>query len=132
MLLRILQVLCKCNQQTKIKEEDQYHQKHQHLLKVILHLNNLQGPEGFIIMARVDIVIPEPTPKYTEENQRQVTQSLRTMQDKLNTSYQQELKNEQDAFNYFLSWQLDIKTKVSNKLAQARLLFLLALLMRQL
>tara|TARA_R100001510_G_C7621082_1_gene181976 strand:- start:126 stop:290 length:165 start_codon:yes stop_codon:yes gene_type:complete len=54
-------------------------------------------------MARVDIVIPEPTPIYTEENQRQVTQSLRTMQDKLNTSYQQELKNEQDAFNYFLT-----------------------------
>jgi hypothetical protein len=25
------------------------------------------------------------------------------MQDKLNTSYQQEIKNEQDAFNYFLS-----------------------------
>ena len=43
-------------------------------------------------MARVDIIIPEPTPQYTEENQRQVTQSLRTMQDKLNTSYQQEIK----------------------------------------
>ena len=54
-------------------------------------------------MARVDIIIPEPTPEYEEENQRQVTQSLRTMQDKLNTSYQQELKNEQEAFNYFLS-----------------------------
>jgi hypothetical protein len=27
------------------------------------------------------------------------------MQDKLNTSYQQELKNEQDTFTYFLSWQ---------------------------
>ena len=54
-------------------------------------------------MARVDIVIHEPTPQYTEENQRQVTQSLRTMQDKLNTSYQQELKNEQDTFNFFLS-----------------------------
>jgi|TARA_R110001592_G_scaffold76375_3_gene230515 DNA primase len=54
-------------------------------------------------MARVDIVIPEPTPVYEEENQRQVTQSLRTMQDKLNTSYQQELRNEQNAFNYFLS-----------------------------
>ena len=54
-------------------------------------------------MARVDIVIPEPTPLYTEENQRQVTQSLRTMQDKLNTSYQQELKNEQDTFIFFLS-----------------------------
>tara|TARA_Y100001973_G_C5190012_1_gene330373 strand:+ start:1184 stop:1348 length:165 start_codon:yes stop_codon:yes gene_type:complete len=54
-------------------------------------------------MARVDIVIPEPTPKYSTENQRQISQSLRTMQDKLNTSYQQELKNEQEAFLYFLS-----------------------------
>jgi len=54
-------------------------------------------------MARVDILIPEPTPEYTEENQRQVTQSLRTMQDKLNTSYQQDLKNEQDTFNFFLA-----------------------------
>ena len=54
-------------------------------------------------MARIDVVIPEPTPVYEEENQRQVSQSLRTMQDKLNTSYQKELKNEQEAFNYFLS-----------------------------
>ena len=54
-------------------------------------------------MARVDIVIPEPTPEYTQENQRQVSQSLQTLKDKLNTSYQQELKNEQDTFNYFLS-----------------------------
>jgi|TARA_R110000803_G_scaffold74652_2_gene138734 DNA primase len=54
-------------------------------------------------MARVDIVIPEPTPQYTQENQRQVSQSLQTLKDKLNTSYQQELKNEQDTFNYFLS-----------------------------
>jgi|TARA_R100000231_G_C5312755_1_gene160925 hypothetical protein len=54
-------------------------------------------------MARVDIVIPEPTPIYTEENQRQISQSLRTMQDKLNTSYQQELKNEQDTLTWFLS-----------------------------
>ena len=54
-------------------------------------------------MARVDIVIPEPTPVYTQENQRQVAQSLRTMQDKLNTSDQQELKNEQDSFNWFMS-----------------------------
>ena len=54
-------------------------------------------------MARVDIVIPEPTPSYTEENQRQVAHSLRTMQDKSNTSYQQELKNEQDTFNWFIS-----------------------------
>lgn len=54
-------------------------------------------------MARVDIIIPEPTPQYTEENQRQVSQSLQTLKDKLNTSYQQELKNEQNTFNYFMS-----------------------------
>jgi|TARA_R110000744_G_C19265815_1_gene551871 hypothetical protein len=54
-------------------------------------------------MARINIIIPEPTPQYTEENQRQIAQSLQTLKDKLNTSYQQELKNEQDTFNYFLS-----------------------------
>lgn len=52
-------------------------------------------------MARVDIVIPEPSPEYTTENQRQINQSLRTMQDKLNTSYQQELKNELEKFAWF-------------------------------
>jgi DNA primase len=54
-------------------------------------------------MAKIDIQIPEPSPVYTEENQRQVSQSLQTMKDKLNTSYQQELKNEQDTFNWFIS-----------------------------
>ena len=54
-------------------------------------------------MARIDIQIPEPTPEYTEENQRQIAQSLQTMKDKLNTSYQQELKNEQDTFSWFIS-----------------------------
>lgn len=52
-------------------------------------------------MAKVDIIIPEPTPVYTEENQRQVSQSLRTMQDKLNTSYQQELKEELERFTWY-------------------------------
>jgi hypothetical protein len=52
-------------------------------------------------MARVDIVIPEPSPQYTEENQRQVTQSLRTMQDKLNTSYQEELKQEVERMSWY-------------------------------
>ena len=54
-------------------------------------------------MAKVDIIIPEPTSEYTEENQRQVAQSLQTLKDKLNTSYQEEIKNEQNTFNWFLS-----------------------------
>ena len=54
-------------------------------------------------MARINIIIPEPTSEYTEENQRQVAQSLQTLKDKLNTSYQEEIKNEQNTFNYFMS-----------------------------
>ena len=54
-------------------------------------------------MAKVNIIIPEPTSEYTEENQRQVAQSLQTLKDKLNTSYQEEIKNEQNTFNWFLS-----------------------------
>tara|TARA_R110000744_G_scaffold335707_2_gene441047 strand:+ start:278 stop:442 length:165 start_codon:yes stop_codon:yes gene_type:complete len=52
-------------------------------------------------MAKIDIVIPEPTSKYTEENQRQVSQSLQTLKDKLNTSYQEELKQEVERFVWF-------------------------------
>jgi hypothetical protein len=52
-------------------------------------------------MAKVDIVIPEPTPEYTEENQRQVAQSLQTLKDKLNTSYQEELKQEVERVGWF-------------------------------
>ena len=52
-------------------------------------------------MARVDIIIPEPTPVYTEENQRQVSQSLQTLKDKLNTSYKEELKQELERFTWF-------------------------------
>ena len=54
-------------------------------------------------MAKINIIIPEPKREYDEENQRQISQALRTTQDQLNTNFQQELKNEQDAFNYFLS-----------------------------
>ena len=52
-------------------------------------------------MAKVDIIIPEPTPQYTEENQRQVSQSLQTLKDKLNTSYQEELKQEIERVGWY-------------------------------
>ena len=52
-------------------------------------------------MAKVDIVIPEPTPEYSQENQRQVGQSLQTLKDKLNTSFQEELKQEVERFTWF-------------------------------
>ena len=54
-------------------------------------------------MAKVTAYIPEPKPEYDAENQRQVLEALNTLQQQLNFSFQQDLKNEQDAFTYFLS-----------------------------
>ena len=54
-------------------------------------------------MAKITIQIPEPKPQYSQEDQRQVLQALRTLQSQLNFSYENDIKNEADAFNYFLS-----------------------------
>ena len=54
-------------------------------------------------MAKINLYIPEPPKEYTEEGFRQINQTLESLQDKLNTSYQIDLKNEQETFNYFLS-----------------------------
>ena len=54
-------------------------------------------------MARITSYIPEPKEEYDIENQRQILESLTTLQNQLNFSFQQDLKNEQDAFNYFMS-----------------------------
>jgi len=56
-------------------------------------------------MAKITVYIPEPKEEYDVSNQRQVLEALDTVKDQLNFSFQQDLKNEQDAFNYFLSWQ---------------------------
>ena len=40
---------------------------------------------------------------YDVDNQRQIMESLNTMKQQLNFSFQQDLKNELDTFNYFLS-----------------------------
>ena len=37
------------------------------------------------------------------ENQRQILESLATIKDQLNFSFQNDLKEEQDTYNYFLS-----------------------------
>ena len=54
-------------------------------------------------MAKITNYIPEPKPEYEVENQRQIIESLTTMKQQLNFSFQQDLKNEQEAFNYFLT-----------------------------
>tara|TARA_A100001515_G_scaffold98237_1_gene79144 strand:- start:30 stop:194 length:165 start_codon:yes stop_codon:yes gene_type:complete len=54
-------------------------------------------------MARITSYIPEPKQEYDVENQRQILRAVDTIKEELNFSFQQELKNEQEAFNYFLS-----------------------------
>jgi|TARA_B100000085_G_scaffold75846_2_gene68109 hypothetical protein len=54
-------------------------------------------------MAKVTVYIPEPKNEYEVENQRQILEALDTLRNQLNFSFQNELKNEQDTFNYFLS-----------------------------
>jgi hypothetical protein len=59
-------------------------------------------------MAKITAYIPEPKPLYDPENQRQIIEALTTTKQQLNTGYQQELKNEQDTFNYLCN---DIRYK---------------------
>ena len=54
-------------------------------------------------MAKVTAYVPEPKQEYEVENQRQILQSLTTLKDELNFSFQNDLKEEQDTYNYFLS-----------------------------
>jgi hypothetical protein len=54
-------------------------------------------------MAKITVYIPEPKEQYEASNQRQITASLETLKDQLNFSYQEEIKNEQNTFNYFMS-----------------------------
>tara|TARA_S200002703_G_scaffold13444_1_gene11802 strand:- start:854 stop:1018 length:165 start_codon:yes stop_codon:yes gene_type:complete len=54
-------------------------------------------------MAKITVYIPEPKEEYDVSNQRQVLEALDTVKNQLNFSFQQDLKNEQEAFNYFLA-----------------------------
>ena len=53
-------------------------------------------------MAKITVYIPEPKEQYDATNQRQLTASLETLKNQLNFSFQKDLKNEQDTFNYFM------------------------------
>tara|TARA_R100001510_G_scaffold55325_1_gene59102 strand:- start:178 stop:342 length:165 start_codon:yes stop_codon:yes gene_type:complete len=54
-------------------------------------------------MAKITAYIPEPKQEYDVENQRHILESLVTLQNQLNFSFQEDLKEEQNVFNYFIS-----------------------------
>ena len=54
-------------------------------------------------MAKITAYIPEPKQEYEVSNQRQILESLATVKDQLNFSFQNDLKEEQDTYNWFIS-----------------------------
>ena len=54
-------------------------------------------------MAKITAYIPEPKPDYEVENQRQILQAVDTIKNELNFSFQNDLKEEQDTYNWFIS-----------------------------
>jgi len=52
-------------------------------------------------MARITSYIPEPKEEYDVENQRQILRAVDTIKNELNFSFQQDLKNEEDAKEWF-------------------------------
>jgi hypothetical protein len=53
-------------------------------------------------MAKTQVFLPEPPQEFSSDAFRQINLALETLQNQLNTSFQQDLKNEQDSFNYFM------------------------------
>jgi hypothetical protein len=52
-------------------------------------------------MAKITTYIPEPSQEYSPDNQRQVLQSLETLKDQLNFSFQEDLKQDLQRFTWF-------------------------------
>ena len=52
-------------------------------------------------MAKITNYIPEPKEEYDVENQRQILESLTTLQNQLNFSFQDDLKKETERFTWY-------------------------------
>ena len=52
-------------------------------------------------MAKINVYVPEPPKEYTEEGFRQINQAISTVENQLNTSFQEELKQEVERFTWF-------------------------------
>jgi hypothetical protein len=52
-------------------------------------------------MAKITVNVPEPSQEYSPDNQRQVLQSLETLKDQLNFSFQEDLRQDLQRFTWF-------------------------------
>jgi len=53
-------------------------------------------------MAKIDFYVPEPSDVYNKDTQRQIIQAIDTLKTQLNTSYNEETKEEISIFEYFM------------------------------
>jgi len=54
-------------------------------------------------MAKVQVFLPEPPQEFSSESFRQINLALENLQNQLNTNYQKETKEEDQAFAWFNS-----------------------------
>ena len=54
-------------------------------------------------MAKINTFIPEPKEEYNVENQRLINLAINQIIQKLNFSYQEDIKEEQQSFEWFIS-----------------------------
>ena len=54
-------------------------------------------------MPKINVRIPEPKEEYDFSNQKQINRSLAIMRDQLNSTFLDEIKQEQERFSWFLS-----------------------------
>jgi hypothetical protein len=52
-------------------------------------------------MAKINVYVPEPPQEYTPEGFRQINQAIETVENQLNTSFQEDLKQEIERFAWF-------------------------------
>ena len=53
-------------------------------------------------MAKINVRIPEPKEEYYISNQKQINRSLTLMKDQLNSTFLNEVKQEQERFSWFI------------------------------
>ena len=53
-------------------------------------------------MAKITAYIPEPEAEYSVDNQRQILEAVNTIKNQLNFGFQKDLKDEMEAFSWFI------------------------------
>jgi hypothetical protein len=54
-------------------------------------------------MSKINVRIPEPRQEYEEDNQRQITGALRIITEQLNSTFLQDLREDQERFTFFMA-----------------------------